>query len=216
MPISARVPPRLESAFQLAEALVRRQFDDLKRRPENGTIHVGGERYVMIRADSMYWGWFTAMSQSFGEQMASEFIYGTAREIGSNDSREFSARLGVTDGPARLASGPVHFAHAGWGFVEIFDDSHFSGDDFFLHFSHPNSFETEVLRNRNLSVDRCACFFSAGYSAGWCSEAFGLEVHARELACLARGDGSCEFIMAPTHKLDEHAQRYPQRGRPRG
>jgi hypothetical protein len=209
MPTSARVPARLESTFQLAEALVRRQFDDLNRRPEAGTIHVGGERYVMLRADSMYWGWYTAMSQTFGEQMAAEFIYGTAREMGTHDCREFSARLSLSDPAARLASGPVHFSYAGWGFVEIFDDSEPTTDEnYYLHFSHPNSFETEVLRRKNVSVNRCACFFSAGYSAGWCSEAFGLEVHTRELSCLGRGESRCEFIMAPAHKLDEHAQRF--------
>jgi hypothetical protein len=109
---------------------------------------------------------------------------------------------------ARLASGPVHFAHAGWAFVEIFEDSAPASDDsYFLHYSHPNTFETEVLRARSISSDEGACLFSAGYSAGWCSAAFGIEVDAREIACVARGDERCEFIMAPEDKLDEHAAR---------
>ena len=57
------------------------------------------------------------------------------------------------------------------------------------------------------TVDACACLFSAGYSAGWCSEAFQLEVHGREIRCVAKGDAQCEFVMAPMHKLDEHSER---------
>ena len=42
-----------------------------------------------------------------------------AREIGRSDSQTFSARLQLKDGVDRLASGPVHFAHAGWALVDI-------------------------------------------------------------------------------------------------
>ena len=52
------------------------------------------------------------------------------------------------------------------------------------------------------------CLFSAGYSAGWCSAAYGIEVHGREMACTARGDERCEFIMAPFEKLDAYAQEH--------
>ncbi len=111
----------------------------------------------------------------------------------------------MTDGLDRLASGPVHFAHAGWAFVEILGDSAPATDDnYFLHYYHPNTFESEVLVRRGRTIDRPGCFFSAGYSAGWCSEAFQIDVHGRELRCVARGDDVCEFIMAPMKKLDEH------------
>jgi hypothetical protein len=80
-------------------------------------------------------------------------------------------------------------------------------ETYFLHYHHPNTFESEVLRDRNKTTDQCACLFSAGYSAGWCSEAFQVEVHAREIRCLAKGDDTCEFVMAPADRLAAHAQR---------
>ena len=136
------------------------------------------------------------------------FARNSAREIGRNDSRSFSRRLGVTDGLDRLSSGPVHFAHAGWAFVDILGDSApATNDDYFLHYNHPNTFESEVLKNLGREVTACSCLFSAGYSAGWCSDAFGIEVHGRELRCTARGDETCEFIMAPAARLDEHERR---------
>jgi hypothetical protein len=203
---SVRVPVPLAPAFEIAQAMVRREFAGMTLAPEEGTIHIGGERYVLVRADSFYLGWFTAMSAVFGREAARGFVYSTAREIGRNDCASFAAKLGLSEGLSRLASGPIHFAHAGWAFVDIFADSAPATDDsYFLHYSHPNTFETEVLRARALASDGPACLFSAGYSAGWCSDAFGVDVHAREIRCLATGAARCEFIMAPEQKLDGYA-----------
>ncbi|MEW5849808.1 MAG: 4-vinyl reductase [Myxococcota bacterium] len=206
MPLkSVRVPPPFEPPFARAEKFVEQLFSDVKREPEKGTIHVGGERYVLMRAESLYLTWFDAMAETFGEEAAREFIYNTAREIGRSDSRAFSTRLKLTDGLDRLSSGPIHFAHAGWALVDILADSRPSKDDaYFLHYFHPNTFESEVVRAQGRKLTRCGCLFSAGYSAGWCSDAFEVEVHGRELRCVGRGDASCEFIMAPAAKLDEH------------
>jgi len=211
---TAKVPPAFAPPFEAAEAYVKRHFSDIQRRPDQGTIHVGGDRYVLIRAESLYLAWYDSMAQTFGADVARDFIYSTGREIGRSDCATFSERLGVTSGVERLASGPIHFSHAGWAFVEIFPDSAPATDSsYFLHYQHPNTFESEVLRARGIEREACACFFSAGYSAGWCSSAFGLEVHAREISCLARGDARCEFIMSPAERLDEHEAKLRAAGR---
>ncbi len=103
----------------------------------------------------------------------------------------------------------VLFAYSGWAFVEIYPSSHPSQDDsYFLHYQHPNTFESEIYEKRGTTSDHPVCYFSAGYSAGWCSEAFDVPVHAREMTCTARGDEHCEFIMAPSKKLDGYASEY--------
>jgi predicted hydrocarbon binding protein len=205
---SFRVPQLFQPVFEKAETYVRALFSDVVRRPEEGTIHIGGQRYVFVRCESLYLSWFESMAASFGEEPAREFIYNTAREIGRSDSREFAERLKVPKGVEALAAGPIHFAHAGWAFVDILADSAPATDpSYFLHYYHPNTFESEVLRARGRKVEQCACHFSAGYSAGWCSEAFGLEVHGREIRCTARGEENCEFVMAPADKLSGHERR---------
>lgn len=205
---SVRVPPHFEPPFAKAEALVEEQFSRFRRDPSQGTLHVGDDRYILVRAEGFYLGWFDAMAETFGQEVAQQFIYNSAREIGRSDSRSFSSRLGVTDGLDRLSSGPVHFAHAGWAFVDILADSAPAmNQDYFLHYYHPNTFESEVLRKLGRPAPSCACLFSAGYSAGWCSDAFGIEVHGRELRCAAQGAPTCEFIMAPAERLDEHDKR---------
>lgn len=205
---SVKVPAPFEGPFAKAEQYVDKLFSDFQRTPEKGTVHVGGERYVIMRCDSLYLGWFDALADAFGEDTARQFIYNTAREIGRQDSRAFAERLHVTDGVERLSAGPVHFAYAGWAFVDILDDSAPATDDnYYLHYFHPNTFESEVLMARKRKPEQPACLFSAGYSAGWCSEAFQVEVHGREVRCVAKGDRHCEFIMAPIHRLDEHEKR---------
>jgi hypothetical protein len=205
---SVRVPEGFVPPFERAETFVEKLFDDFKRRPEEGTLHVGGERYVLMRAESLYLTWFEALAATFGDEAAAEFVYNTAREIGRSDSAAFSTRLGLTDGLDRLSSGPVHFAHAGWALVDILGDSRPATDDnYFFHYYHPNTFESEVVVRRGKKLDRCGCLFSAGYSAGWCSDAFRVEVHGREIRCVGRGDAKCEFIMAMSHKLDEYEKQ---------
>jgi hypothetical protein len=78
---------------------------------------------------------------------------------------------------------------------------------YYLHYYHPNTFESEILRSKGRTLRTCGCLFSAGYSAGWCSEAFGVDVHGREVRCLSKGDAVCEFIMAPSARLDEYEAR---------
>jgi predicted hydrocarbon binding protein len=208
MPISVKVPPPFAPAFDTAEQFVAGLFNSLVRHPEEGTLRVSGERYVLMRAESFYLAWSEALEASFGEEVTRELLYNTARAIGRADCASFCERLGVTDGVARLASGPLHFAHAGWAFVDIHDDSAPSVDDnYFLHYDHPNTFESEVLASKQRTATVPSCVFSAGYSAGWCSEAFGIDVHAREVRCCACGDGRCEFIMSPASRLDEHARK---------
>lgn len=205
---SARVPPAFVPLFEKAEQQVEQQFQRIVREPDKGVLHVGADRYVLVRAEGFYVGWLDSMVETFGPEVARQFIYNSAREIGRNDARSFAQSLSLDDPAERLAAGPVHFAHAGWAFVDILDDSAPApNDQYFLHYFHPNTFESEVLASLGRTSEACACLFSAGYSSGWCTSAFGLDVHGRELQCVARGDRACEFIMAPAHMLDAHEAR---------
>jgi hypothetical protein len=205
MPTTARVPAPFVPLFDAAETYVRSHFDTLRREPERGTIHVGGERYVLVRAASLTTGFLEVMRDVIGEEEALKFWYRMARVIGRDDARAFCATRGLTDGPSRLSTGPIHFAFAGWARVEIDDRSAPASDDtYYLEYTHPNTFESEAWLSRGEKAHAPVCVFSAGYSAGWCSESFGVDVHAREVRCVAAGDRECRFVMAPWDKLDEH------------
>jgi hypothetical protein len=205
---SVKVPPHFEPPFANAENLVSKLFEKIVRRPEQGTIHIGEDRYILMRAEGLYLSWFDAMAQTFGEDAAGEFIYNSAREIGRSDSIAFAEAMKIEDNLAKLAAGPVHFSFAGWAFVEILGDSNPSPDTgFYVHYYHPNTFESETNKKRGKTLSFCGCLFSSGYSAGWVSAAFNLELHGRELRCISKGDEDCEFIMAPSDQLEERAQK---------
>src|SRR5512139_731384 len=99
---SVRVPEGFVPPFERAEKFVEQLFADFQRRPEEGTLHIGGERYVIVRAESLYLTWFESLAAAFGDEAAAEFVYNTAREIGRSDSAAFSKRLDLTDGLDRL------------------------------------------------------------------------------------------------------------------
>jgi predicted hydrocarbon binding protein len=217
MPTSVRVPEAFTGLFDQAETYVKAHFDKLKRDPERGTIHVGDARYILVRGDSLTTGFLEVMRDLIGEEEAFKFWYRMARVIGREDSRAFCAERGLTDGPARLSTGPVHFAYTGWARVEIDDRSRPAPDDtYYLEYVHPNTFESESWRKSGKVSTRPVCVFSAGYSAGWCSEAFGLEVHAREVTCAAAGQSECRFVMSPWDHLDRYAAEIASRPRPTG
>lgn len=213
MPTTVRVPPPFEPLFDAAEAYVRAHFDQLRREPEKGTIHVGQERYVLLRAASLTTGFLEVMRDVIGEDEALKFWSRIACVIGREDAAAFCRARGLTDGPARLSTGPVHFAFAGWARVEIDDHSRPAPDDsYYLEYTHPNTFESESWLAAGKLAKAPVCAFSAGYSAGWCSESFGLEVHAREVTCVAAGQKECRFVMAPWEKLDAYAAEVLSRG----
>jgi predicted hydrocarbon binding protein len=206
MPTTVRVPAAFTGLFDQAEAYVRAHFDQLERNPEEGTIRIGNQRYVLIRAASLSTGVLEVMRDLIGEEEAHKFWYRMARVIGREDSQAFCASRGLTEGPARLSTGPVHFAFTGWARVEIDDRSRpVSDETYYLEYTHPNTFESESwARSGNVSP-RPVCVFSAGYSAGWCSEAFGMELDAREVRCTAAGQGECRFVMSAWDRLDGYA-----------
>jgi predicted hydrocarbon binding protein len=154
------------------------------------------------------------MEAQFGEVVMREFVYSLAKTIGRKDASQFAKKLKLSDPIARLSAGPVHFAYTGWAFVDILPMSSPSPDqNYVLAYHHPNTFESEHYRAQGRTLTRATCFFSAGYSAGWCSDSFGLDLDAREVRCIAKGDANCSFVMAPPAMLENRvAEMSPKLG----
>jgi hypothetical protein len=210
------VPASFEGPFLSAEKVVAGYFGSMKQDPTQGVITIGGERYVLVRAMSLSVHFFEFMKEMYpglteGEALegAGSALFDMAFAIGRSDARAFCEKLGVQDPIEKLSSGPIHFAHAGWAFVEIFPESNaVPNDDFFLAYDHPQSFEADSWLARGKLTRFCTCHMNAGYSSGWCSESFGLDLAAREIQCRARGDAACRFVMAPRHRLDQRIAAY--------
>jgi PAS domain S-box-containing protein len=223
---TVRVPEAFAPAFRLAQEYVSRYFAEREARPEQGTITIAGERYILVRAASMSVEFFDLVRSLYADKgpeeartVASNLLYDTAHAIGKADARAFHAKMVVTSPIERLSAGPVHFAFSGWAFVDILPESRPSPDeDFFLVYDHPFSFESHAWLTQGRASPVPVCVMNAGYSSGWCEESFGLPLVAAETECLAAGGARCRFVMAPPSRIEEHLGRLSASdgvGRPR-
>lgn len=213
---TVRVPETIAAPFAAVEDLVSRFFRERRDDPQHGTIEIFGERYLLVRAASLSVEFFALVADLYGpgrEREADEFsrniLFDLAHAVGKSDARNFHTKMGLSDPIARLSAGPIHFAHAGWAFVDIDPTSHPApGRDYYLLYDHPYSFEADAWLRAGKKRDFAACLMNAGYSSGWCEESFGVELVATEVTCRAKGDRQCRFIMAHPEVVEQRVRDY--------
>jgi signal transduction histidine kinase len=221
---TVRVPPELHDAFVEAEAVVARYFGKLVQDPERGSIEISGERYILVRAASLSVEFFALVRKLYGEgrereadEFARNILFDLSHAVAKSDASSFHSRMDVHDPVARLSAGPVLFAHAGWAFVDIKNFSIPLPDDgYALVFDHQSSFEAAAWLEAKAAPDFPVCVMSAGYSSGWSTESFGIELVASEILCRARGDSVCRFVMAPPSQIEAVVERHRTRLPPEG
>jgi two-component sensor histidine kinase/predicted hydrocarbon binding protein len=206
------VPEPFSAIFQQAQDNVQRYFQNLAFKPTQGLIEVENERYVLVRASSLSCDFFNYLRHLYSDrdaqtafQTGQDFLFDIGHVLGIADAKCFHAKMDLQDPVEKLSAGPVHFAYAGWGFVEILPESNPSPDEnYFLKYHHPYSFEADSWLSRGQRSQDAVCIMNAAYSSGWCEASFGIPLTAVEIACRARGDASCTFIMAPPHRINEY------------
>ncbi|MCA9620384.1 MAG: response regulator [Myxococcales bacterium] len=210
--VPASEVPGLAEALGKAQELVGAFFAHRKDDLEHGTIEISGERYILVRAASLSVEFFALVEKLYGpdrvaevQSFARNILFDLSHAIGKSDARRFHAETALDDPLARLATGPVHFAHSGWAKVEIVE---LSTSEPHLIYDHPYSFESDAWIQAGRKVDFPVCIMNAGYSSGWCEESFGTTLVASEIRCRARGDASCRFIMAPPDALEARVEAY--------
>jgi uncharacterized protein len=204
-----RCPEPFAPLFREAEKIMAGYFGEMQREPEKGQLTIAGSRYVLMRADSFSFELHEELRKSFGEAGARQIRYKIARALGRRDARAYHERLGITDPHMKLALGPVHFAHVGWAFVDIFPESRPSPDEnYFLVYSHPYSFEAEAYLTHGLSSKFPVCSMNSGYSSGWCEVSYGVELEAQEISCRAMGHANCVFVMSPPKTINAFVREY--------
>jgi len=211
---TVRVPEKLEPLFERAQSYVARYFETQESSPERGTLEIGGQRYVLVRAASMSVEFYEMVQSFYGEEaearaVAHALLFDVAHAMGLSDAKAFGERMHVSEPIASLSAGPVHFAYAGWAFVDISEHSKPTPDDeYYLLYDHPYSFESDSWLAAGKTSDCPVCVMNAGYSSGWCERSFGVRLVAVEILCRAKGDDTCRFIMAPPDRVVAHIERY--------
>ena len=204
-PKYVRCPEPFEPLFVEAEKNLAQFFTGLKQAPEKGEITISEERYILARAVTFSVQLKEILEEEYGKLAAEKIVYNLGRAAGTKDAEFFIQKLGLEKGPSALSAGPIHFAHVGWAFVDIFPESAPTTDEnYFLIYDHPYSFEAHSFINERIKADRPVCHMNAGYSSGWCQVAFGVELVAKEISCRAKGDEKCIFVMAHKSKINEY------------
>jgi len=211
-----KTPKEMEPLFEKAEEYVKNYFTDETRDHSKGTITIGGQRYILVRATSMSVEFLEFIQNKYpglGEEdafdAAAKLLFDMAHSIGKSDAKNFHAAMGVTDPIAKLSSGPIHFAYTGWAYVDILPESKPSPDkEYYLIYDHPQAFEADSWIASGKKSKWPVCQMNAGYSSGWCEESFGVELVAKEILCRAKGDDYCRFIMAHPDMIDKYIADY--------
>ena len=214
------VPEPFTALFLNAQRYVERYFETFIHQPEQATISIAGERYILLRAASMSVEFVELVASLYQDRGADEarrvadnLLFDIAHALGRADALSFEQKMGVTDPLAKLSAGPIHFAFSGWAFVDILPESSPSPDeDFFLIYDHPFSFESHAWLTKGQRSTKPVCVMNAGYSSGWCEQSFGLPLVATEIECVACGGAHCRFIMAPPTRIESHLERYGYTG----
>ena len=213
---TVNVPEQMKPLFDVAQHTVSDYFTDLKMQPHRGTIEIGDQRYILVRASAMSKDFLDTIQNLYADRGETEatsigknFLFDIAHTLGINDAKNFHAKMKLTEPIAKLSAGPVHFAFTGWAFVDILPESNPSPDDnFYLIYNHPYSFEADSWIKAGRKSDFAVCIMSAGYSSGWCEESFGIPLTAVEVKCTAKGDDNCTFIMSPPHMIQQHLDAF--------
>jgi len=218
MPLThVRVPQHLKPVFEQAQEFVERYFAEQRAIPERGTLEVRGERYVLVRAASLSVEFHQTFRRFYGDDdetrgVVHALLFDVAHAMGLADAESFAKRMNLSEPIARLSAGPLHFARAGWAFVDISEESRPTPDEgFFLLFDHPYSFESDAWLSANKVTEAPVCTMNAGYSSGWCEHSFGVPLVAVEILCRAKGDEACRFIMATPSRIEAQIARYAER-----
>tara|TARA_B100000508_G_scaffold141095_1_gene146774 strand:+ start:53337 stop:55496 length:2160 start_codon:yes stop_codon:yes gene_type:complete len=219
---SVDAPSPFEEQFHSLQYKMADYFNAAEYLPETGEIKIKGERYLLTRSSSLSFDFFqgllTLLDENTGEstfELAYDLLFDIAHIIGKKDAENYADKLGLESPAERLAAGPVHFAFTGWAKVEILPGSNPTNDEnFVLRYRHHQGFEAEAWKREKGFSDESVCAMSAGYSSGWCSYSYGVELTSIEIACDAKEhDEHCEFIMAPPSKLSLYTDALVKEGR---
>ncbi|MCK5786737.1 MAG: XylR N-terminal domain-containing protein [Candidatus Sabulitectum sp.] len=206
MPKYVKCPDAFAPLFEMAENMLTPIFENFERRPDEGKITISSERFVLYRGESMAIALKDQLTSVLGSS-AGVVIYQIGKAAGAADARYYFEKTGTEDTILKLAMGPTSFALNGYANVTILPETTPTTDEnFLLVYDQGNSYEADAHLKAGLISDTPVDFFTVGYSAGWCTESFGVQLEAKEITCKAMGDPQCRIVIAPQRRIRERVK----------
>ena len=135
---TVKVPEDIEPIFDKASVVVKKYFQNFTADPSLSKIEVNGQRYVLMRAESLANDFLNNIIKLYSDRPMPEAIsigrnllFDFAHLIGIEDGKNFHKKMKLKDPLSKLSAGPIHFAYTGWSFVDILPESQPSPDENF-------------------------------------------------------------------------------------
>jgi len=191
---------------QVAARAIREMRDyqaGLRRDPTHAHVLLGDLRHALIPTHVLARDLPAEVESLVGRPACFAVTSRIGRVIGQAHAKAFFAYSGgAAEGwDFRVLSGPMYFAWTGFGDVDLLLWEIDSAEDFAILWESDNSFSaTEALQQGDRGR---SCHMQAGYAAGWCEVATGMQLETREIACRAEGVSHCRFLVAPAKDFEE-------------
>jgi hypothetical protein len=173
----------------------------LQREPTKARVSLSGEPYVFLSARSLALTFPQMINETFGLRIGDKVIYQLGYIIAFAEAEHFfqARNISLKELDYRVLTGTLYSAGTGFGNVELLDQKLCRDHTFHALWETPNSFSAEAAIASGLPGRYC--HIQAGYAAGWCSAATGLELACQEIACAAEGVKKCRFLIAHLQHL---------------
>jgi rsbT co-antagonist protein RsbR len=160
--------------------------------PEAGRLHLGGDRMLIFRQDSLA-ELRRLLYDQLGASLARSVLSRFGYQCGKGDFENLQKNYEWDTEADSIDAGPT--MHRWEGIVNI-QPTHVEFDRETGHFHGTviwqNSYEAEIHRARFGVSDTPACYTLAGYASGYGSAFMGRPVLAVETQCMACGHDHCE------------------------
>lgn len=189
--------------------------DLLERDPGHARVSLAGVNHALVPTHVLAHDLPEELVEILGAELAPTVMHRLGRLIGREHARAFFADrdVGTAEMHQRVLTGPLHFAWAGYGDVNLLLWEPHPDEDFMVLWESRNSFSAQEAINAGLR--KRACNLQAGYAAGWCTEATNLPIEVVELACRAETRSTCRFVMAHADSVSRWISE-PRLHRPSG
>jgi predicted hydrocarbon binding protein len=191
----------LVSLIARAQEDMRAYAARLHRDPALAEVALGTVAHALVPSQVMTRDLRKILHEVVGADVGATVLHRLGREIGRVQAAAFfkSSRSDGRDPRSRVLAGPFHLAWAGYGDVDLLVWEPHLDDRFAVLWESDNSSSARAAAGEDLRTR--ACHLEAGYSAGWCSEATGLRLQARELACRAEDVSHCRFLIGHAERM---------------
>eukprot|EP01117_Protostelium_nocturnum_P010276 TRINITY_DN3695_c0_g1_i6.p1 TRINITY_DN3695_c0_g1~~TRINITY_DN3695_c0_g1_i6.p1 ORF type:complete len:908 (+),score=278.30 TRINITY_DN3695_c0_g1_i6:660-3383(+) len=222
-------PPPISILEQKVKAHAQFSFGKLERDPSKGQIYFSSrpnDRQIILRGSSISIDIYEHFLRVFGNRedsavkLATQFSDNIGNILGRSDMKFWSRTITTGHEMEKLYFLPHVMSQMGWGKLEISSNSNIrivkrSFEKLTLIFHLTMSCEADgwTQSNKNLKACGCSqespvCVMTAGYIAGWLSEAFGMDLFAVEVSCSKKKNSYCTFVVAETERIEEQVKRY--------